>query len=81
MVVSSGGGLGRVRLTLRSSELCCRAANWRERERDGGGGVGGGSVESDQWETAVSKLNEEGYGNGTFVETKYECEMDRDMGG
>lgn len=33
MVVSSGGGLGRVRLTLRSSELCCRAASWRERER------------------------------------------------
>lgn len=36
MVVSSGGGLGRVRLTLRSSELCCRAASWRETERKGG---------------------------------------------
>lgn len=34
-VVSSGGGLGRVRLTLRRSELCCRAASWRERKREG----------------------------------------------
>ena len=33
MVVSSGGGLGKVRFTLRSSELCCRAASWREREK------------------------------------------------
>lgn len=43
MVVSSGGGLGRVLLTLRSSELCCRAASWRKKERQrekGGVGVG-----------------------------------------
>lgn len=47
-MVSSGGGLGRVRLTLRSSELCCRAASWgdgeREREtgrREKGGGKAG----------------------------------------
>lgn len=33
-MVSSGGGLGRVRLTLRSSELCCRAASWGDGERE-----------------------------------------------
>lgn len=36
-MVSSGGGLGRVRLTLRSSELCCRAASWVDGERETGG--------------------------------------------
>lgn len=39
MIISFGGGLGRVRLTFRSSELCCRDASWRERE--GLGGVAG----------------------------------------